>query len=159
MELVLNSGDDIKKLRQQLGLNQIQFWQPLGVTQSGGSRYEAGRKTPKPVALLLKLAYGSSETATSALTALRAVNNGSAVVAAGPLPRAIIHLEVGSKDWQPSSEDFSTVASLFKGASVDPTGGVVVTADGKVKARLSYFAQADGLSLAVASITAKPSKK
>ena len=35
--------------REALGLNQSQYWNPLGVTQSSGSRYETGRKVPKPV--------------------------------------------------------------------------------------------------------------
>lgn len=41
--------------RRKLGLNQAAFWAELGVTQSGGSRYESGRNLPKPVALLLTL--------------------------------------------------------------------------------------------------------
>ena len=45
---------DLKAFRKSLGLNQIKFWNPLGVSQSGGSRYEQGRNVPKPV---LKLVY------------------------------------------------------------------------------------------------------
>ena len=41
--------------RKKLGVNQHAFWSGLGVTQSGGSRYETGRNLPKPVALLLTL--------------------------------------------------------------------------------------------------------
>lgn len=41
--------------RKKLGLNQHVFWSGLGVTQSGGSRYESGRGLPKPVAMLLTL--------------------------------------------------------------------------------------------------------
>ena len=44
-------------LRKSLGLNQSDFWGALGVTQSGGSLYEKGRKLPKPVAMLLELVY------------------------------------------------------------------------------------------------------
>ena len=47
--------NDIPGYRRKLGLNQAQFWAPLGVTQSGGSRYESGRNLPKPVAALLML--------------------------------------------------------------------------------------------------------
>ena len=36
-------------------MNQSEFWKRLGITQSGGSRYEAGRNVPKPVQLLLAL--------------------------------------------------------------------------------------------------------
>ncbi|MFY9326543.1 MAG: transcriptional regulator [Georgfuchsia sp.] len=41
--------------RKKLGLNQSAFWSELGITQSGGSRYESGRNLPAPVALLLTL--------------------------------------------------------------------------------------------------------
>lgn len=44
-------------LRRSLGLNQCDFWGALGVTQSGGCRYEKGRKMPQPVATLLELVY------------------------------------------------------------------------------------------------------
>lgn len=46
------------KLRGEAGLNQTEFWARVGVTQSGGSRYENGRKPAKPVRMLLALAYG-----------------------------------------------------------------------------------------------------
>lgn len=51
---------DPKALRAKLKLNQKDFWGPLGVTQSGGSRYESGRELPTPVKMLLHLAYGSA---------------------------------------------------------------------------------------------------
>lgn len=44
-------------LRRNMGLNQNDFWAALGVTQSGGSRYENGRAMPKPVAALLELVH------------------------------------------------------------------------------------------------------
>lgn len=46
---------NVADYRRKLGLNQIDFWSSLGVTQSGGSRYESGRRLPSPVALLLTL--------------------------------------------------------------------------------------------------------
>lgn len=46
---------NIAEYRRKLGLNQYAFWSGLGVTQSGGSRYEAGRNLPRPVAMLLTL--------------------------------------------------------------------------------------------------------
>jgi transcriptional regulator with XRE-family HTH domain len=46
-----------REIRQKLGLNQDEFWQKIGVTQSGGSRYEAGRDMPRPVAELLRLVH------------------------------------------------------------------------------------------------------
>lgn len=46
---------DIGTTRKKEGLNQKDFWQTYGVTQSGGSRYESGRNIPKPLAILLWL--------------------------------------------------------------------------------------------------------
>jgi transcriptional regulator with XRE-family HTH domain len=46
-----------RDIRKKLGINQMDFWSRLGVTQSGGSRYESGRSMPKPVRELLRLVY------------------------------------------------------------------------------------------------------
>ena len=46
-----------KEVRTKLGLNQQEFWTRIGVTQSGGSRYESGREMPKPVRELLRLVH------------------------------------------------------------------------------------------------------
>ena len=46
-----------KELRNQLGLTQSQFWAPVGVSQSGGSRYESGRKLPPAISALLHLVH------------------------------------------------------------------------------------------------------
>ena len=46
-----------REIRRRLGLNQEQFWTQIGVTQSGGSRYESGRDMPKPVRELLRLVH------------------------------------------------------------------------------------------------------
>jgi len=46
-----------REIRRKLGLNQQQFWSKLGVTQSGGSRYESGRNMPRPVQQLLRLVH------------------------------------------------------------------------------------------------------
>ena len=48
---------DAREIRRKLGLNQQQFWSTLGVTQSGGSRYESGRNMPRPVRELLRLVH------------------------------------------------------------------------------------------------------
>jgi transcriptional regulator with XRE-family HTH domain len=48
---------DAREIRRKLGLNQQQFWSKLGVTQSGGSRYESGRNMPRPVQHLLRLIH------------------------------------------------------------------------------------------------------
>ena len=45
LDMIFNPRD----IRQRLGLNQQEFWTRIGVTQSGGSRYESGRSMPKPV--------------------------------------------------------------------------------------------------------------
>ena len=48
---------DPREIRRKLGLNQDDFWTKIGVTQSGGSRYESGREMPKPVRELLRLVH------------------------------------------------------------------------------------------------------
>ena len=48
---------DPRDIRKRLGLNQSDFWARIGVTQSGGSRYESGRALPKPVRELVRLVY------------------------------------------------------------------------------------------------------
>jgi transcriptional regulator with XRE-family HTH domain len=52
-----NIAFDPRALRVQLDLNQQEFWSAIGVTQSGGSRYENDRRIPKPVMELLRLRY------------------------------------------------------------------------------------------------------
>jgi DNA-binding transcriptional regulator YiaG len=59
-------------IRDKLGLNQSEFWGRLGVTQSGGSRYESGRKIPRPVQRLIAIAYGTDKQSADAVAALRA---------------------------------------------------------------------------------------
>ena len=46
-----------REIRQRLGMNQEEFWTRIGVTQSGGSRYESGRAMPRPVRELLRLVH------------------------------------------------------------------------------------------------------
>lgn len=52
-----NDKVDAREIRRKLGMNQQQFWSMLGVTQSGGSRYESGRNMPRPVQQLLRLVH------------------------------------------------------------------------------------------------------
>ena len=47
----------LRALRIGMGLSQNLFWEPLGVVQSGGSRYERGRRVPEPVRKLIKLVH------------------------------------------------------------------------------------------------------
>jgi transcriptional regulator with XRE-family HTH domain len=46
-----------REIRHRRGLNQQQFWPLIGVTQSGGSRYESGRRMPAPVRELLRIVH------------------------------------------------------------------------------------------------------
>jgi transcriptional regulator with XRE-family HTH domain len=48
---------DLREIRRKLGMNQSEFWSKLGITQSGGSRYESGRDMPWAVNQLLRLMY------------------------------------------------------------------------------------------------------
>jgi transcriptional regulator with XRE-family HTH domain len=59
LENAVKSTDqlDIREIRRKLGMNQQQFWSRLGVTQSGGSRYESGRNMPRAVRQLLRLIH------------------------------------------------------------------------------------------------------
>jgi DNA-binding transcriptional regulator YiaG len=51
-------GHQVAKLRRALGLSQVEFWTRLGMTQSGGSRYERGQPISRPTQLLIRLVYG-----------------------------------------------------------------------------------------------------
>lgn len=62
-----------KKMRVNLDLNQHEFWSRVGVTQSGGSRYESGRKVPAPTKTVVDLAYAPAKKALEALAKLRGV--------------------------------------------------------------------------------------
>lgn len=68
---------DPKALRQRTKLLQGEFWKPLGVTQSGGSRYENGRPIPEAVRLLALIAYGTDEEAQDAIDRVRVNRNKS----------------------------------------------------------------------------------
>lgn len=60
-----------REKRKSLGLNQSEFWNPLGVTYASGSRYETMRTIPKPVQILLTIAYGTQKQAEKAVKTLR----------------------------------------------------------------------------------------
>ena len=47
---------DVVPSRKASGLNQSEYWNRFGVTQSGGSRYESGRAIPTPTKMLIWLA-------------------------------------------------------------------------------------------------------
>ena len=54
------SGKQALALRISLGKSQTNFWKRLGISQSGGSRYECGRRIPPTVYLLMQLAYAGN---------------------------------------------------------------------------------------------------
>lgn len=60
MSQCFQSGADIRSYRKANQMNQTEFWQRIGLTQSAGSRYENDRDIPEPVRMLLILAYGNS---------------------------------------------------------------------------------------------------
>src|SRR5262245_36903878 len=53
----LRRTESPRDIRRRLGLNQQEFWSRVGVTQSGGSRYESGRVMPRPVRELVRLVH------------------------------------------------------------------------------------------------------
>lgn len=56
--MATNGTVNPRAVRDRLGMNQDVFWSRIFVTQSGGSRYESGRKMPPAVAVLFTIAYG-----------------------------------------------------------------------------------------------------
>jgi Helix-turn-helix. len=75
--LKFGSPEVIKEYRRKNGLNQSEFWSRVGVTQSGGSRYESGRNIPRPVQLLLQLTYSTDAQAGAMLEWLRDRTSGN----------------------------------------------------------------------------------
>lgn len=63
---------DYRQFRRKLDLNQSEFWNRLGLTQSAGSRYESGRNVPPSTVMLFELAYGKQPI--KALAKLRGVD-------------------------------------------------------------------------------------
>lgn len=61
-----------KATRLKLRMNQTDFWKPIGVTQSGGSRYEAENRTmPKAVRIVLAITYGTPAQSSAVVASLR----------------------------------------------------------------------------------------
>lgn len=65
---------DYKTERTKIRMNQQDFWSRIGVTQSGGSRYESGRNVPTTTQTVIDLAYGTPKAALEKLAALRGVS-------------------------------------------------------------------------------------
>ena len=70
-KLMFEDGDTIREFRKKMGVNQHEFWRRIGITQSGGSRYESGRKIPLTIKMLLHIAYGHEHRVERLVTALR----------------------------------------------------------------------------------------
>lgn len=71
-KLWFSTPADIVARRKEMGLTQAEFWARVGVTQSGGCRYEiSGRDIPKPVTLLLEVAYGTETQARAMVAYIR----------------------------------------------------------------------------------------
>ena len=49
--------ENVREMRKKLGLTQTEFWSAVGVTQSGGSRYESGRAIPNAVRELVRIVH------------------------------------------------------------------------------------------------------
>ena len=71
--LICATGRQVYELRRHLFMTQTEFWSRIGITQSGGSRYEKGRLMPKQVQYLLHFAYALDDDATELLEWLRAM--------------------------------------------------------------------------------------
>ena len=71
-KLMFSEPFEIRIFRKKHGMNQMEFWEPIGITQSGGSRYETGRNIPKTVLLLLHMAYAPADRSQRMFDALRA---------------------------------------------------------------------------------------
>ena len=57
---IRNPCDNVRKTREKLGMNQTDFWKPLGFTQSGGSRKESGQALSESQQLLIEIAMGTN---------------------------------------------------------------------------------------------------
>ena len=71
MQFTGRTGDEALRMRKERQLSQTEFWGRIGITQSGGSRYESGRAVPVPVQILLEIAFGSERNAARIFRTLR----------------------------------------------------------------------------------------
>ncbi len=65
------TGEAALAMRKKLHINQSEFWSRVGIGQSAGSRYESGRNIPRPVQMLLRIAYGTKAQSAKQIEALR----------------------------------------------------------------------------------------
>lgn len=69
----LPSIRNYRELRRKMDISQSEFWSRIGVTQSGGSRYETTRKVPKTTQAVIDLTYGPLNAAVERLAAMRGI--------------------------------------------------------------------------------------
>lgn len=69
----LPSIRNYRELRRKMDISQSEFWTRIGVTQSGGSRYETMRKVPKTTQAVIDLTYGPLNAAVERLAAMRGI--------------------------------------------------------------------------------------
>ena len=65
------TGEAALAMRKKAGTTQSVFWSRVGIGQSAGSRYESGRNIPRPVQMLLRIAYGTRAQSAKQVDALR----------------------------------------------------------------------------------------
>lgn len=71
------AAKNYREMRRKLDLNQSAFWGKIGITQSGGCRYETGRRVPESARLLAAIAYGTDKEALAEYLKLRGKGDGS----------------------------------------------------------------------------------
>lgn len=74
-KLPFATPEEIREFRTKRLMNQSEFWNRVGVTQSGGSRYESGRNVPMPVRILLAVTYATDGQSAKTVEALRSWKN------------------------------------------------------------------------------------
>lgn len=65
--------EELVALRKARGENQGAFWNRVQITQSGASRYEAGRDVNKHALIVATLTYGPADNAHALLESMRNV--------------------------------------------------------------------------------------
>lgn len=69
----MSTENTLRRERIKTGQTQAQYWSRLGITQSGGSRYENGLcKMPASLQKLIAITYGPEAKAMSLVKKLRA---------------------------------------------------------------------------------------
>lgn len=106
------TGPIARQLRESLSLKQPQFWNPVGVQQSVGSRYEREANIPHSVRILLVATYvaglkldTNTPEAVEALTRLAAVQTS--------FKSASAHAAAARADLNNASKNISTAQALL----------------------------------------------